>query len=599
MALNSNYTGFASPPQASLDSTTGHEFNHSIQFGYGALTGTNRPDDVFVEGGATWMEDEVFDNANDNYHYLWPDFKQDMGNYTSSPYPYWITFRGMTERYGTGSGGEGEQVMQDFWEEVSKQTTLDLNAMNKALQNRGTNLADAYHAYAIAVKFSKSCGGLYVLPYCFEEGAAYVSSEGLPPLAGQGGTISSIGGSFGGSIASNYALNWVVLPAGSSPYGITMNNTSAGGQMRTTIACDTGTSLELTPMPTVVSSGASTNLDSFDPSGCSQVVAVITNQQQTASDPSSSTLRSYTVQTGGTPPPMADLTVTKAGAGSGTVASLPAGISCGSDCSHSYNEGTDVTLTASPDAGSTFAGWSGACSGTSDCNLDMDSDKSVTATFDDGSPPSAPSLGSLPNFRARTTIPLDWSESSDPQTGIDHYSLEQQVAPPNQPFGPWEDGGTVSATSHDATGDPGHTYCFRASATNGAGLTSGWSETRCTSLPRDDRDLTASDSWELKTGANYYLGTFLLSTKRGQTLTEDVTAKRLSLVATRCPGCGTVKVFLDDELLKQISLANETLKKRRVLPIANFAEERAGTVTIKIISRAKPVQIDGLGASPL
>jgi len=53
------------------------------------------------------------------------------------------------------------------------------------------------------------------------------------------------------------------------------------------------------------------------------------------------------------------LTVTKAGTGSGTVTSSPAGINCGSTCSASYNSGTLVTLTATPASSSIFAGWSG------------------------------------------------------------------------------------------------------------------------------------------------------------------------------------------------------------------------------------------------
>ena len=52
------------------------------------------------------------------------------------------------------------------------------------------------------------------------------------------------------------------------------------------------------------------------------------------------------------------LTVTKAGDGAGTVTSNPAGINCGTDCNEIFwVEGTVVTLTATPAAGSTFAGY--------------------------------------------------------------------------------------------------------------------------------------------------------------------------------------------------------------------------------------------------
>ncbi|MEW6419929.1 MAG: fibronectin type III domain-containing protein [Nitrospirota bacterium] len=76
------------------------------------------------------------------------------------------------------------------------------------------------------------------------------------------------------------------------------------------------------------------------------------------------------------------LAVTKAGTGSGTVISSPAGISCGSDCSENYTSGTKVTLKATPSTGSTFTGWSGGgCTGTGSCLITMDADKTVTATF--------------------------------------------------------------------------------------------------------------------------------------------------------------------------------------------------------------------------
>jgi uncharacterized repeat protein (TIGR03803 family) len=73
------------------------------------------------------------------------------------------------------------------------------------------------------------------------------------------------------------------------------------------------------------------------------------------------------------------LSVTKSG--SGSVTSSPSGIDCGSACSTSFAAGTQVTLTATPASGSSFAGWGGACSGTGNCNVVMDASKSVSATF--------------------------------------------------------------------------------------------------------------------------------------------------------------------------------------------------------------------------
>src|SRR5207247_2737863 len=76
------------------------------------------------------------------------------------------------------------------------------------------------------------------------------------------------------------------------------------------------------------------------------------------------------------------LTVSKAGTGSGTVASTPAGISCGADCSASYASGTAVTLTAAPAADAIFTGWSGGCTGTGACAVTLSAATTVTATFD-------------------------------------------------------------------------------------------------------------------------------------------------------------------------------------------------------------------------
>jgi CARDB/Divergent InlB B-repeat domain len=102
------------------------------------------------------------------------------------------------------------------------------------------------------------------------------------------------------------------------------------------------------------------------------------------------------------------LTITRSGSGSGTVTSSPSGISCGSDCTHTYTVGTRVTLTASAASGSTFAGWSGnGCSGTGTCAVTVNGSMGVTAGFNSAASTSLPDLIiralSIPSTVSRTS----------------------------------------------------------------------------------------------------------------------------------------------------------------------------------------------------
>jgi len=87
------------------------------------------------------------------------------------------------------------------------------------------------------------------------------------------------------------------------------------------------------------------------------------------------------------------LTVTGGGNGSGKVTAPAVGeapaLSCSiqsgsyspSACDEAYGWKSNVTLTATADPGSSFAGWSGACSGTGTCKVMMVQSKDVKATF--------------------------------------------------------------------------------------------------------------------------------------------------------------------------------------------------------------------------
>jgi len=74
------------------------------------------------------------------------------------------------------------------------------------------------------------------------------------------------------------------------------------------------------------------------------------------------------------------LTVDAGGTGGGLITSIPVGIDCGTDCEEGYAQGTQVTLTPTPETGSAFAGWSGD----PDCTdgiVTMQSARSCVALF--------------------------------------------------------------------------------------------------------------------------------------------------------------------------------------------------------------------------
>jgi hypothetical protein len=97
------------------------------------------------------------------------------------------------------------------------------------------------------------------------------------------------------------------------------------------------------------------------------------------------------------------LTVTKQGSGTGTVTSSPAGINCGAVCDQTYANATPVTLTVTPDPGSIFTGWLGACSGVGTCNLNVSAATNVSATFG-------------PNIIAPLRIDVDANQAYDTLT---------------------------------------------------------------------------------------------------------------------------------------------------------------------------------------
>jgi hypothetical protein len=95
------------------------------------------------------------------------------------------------------------------------------------------------------------------------------------------------------------------------------------------------------------------------------------------------------------------LSVAKAGSGQGAITSKPAAIECGQACSAQLDAKTKLTLHATPTPSSTFSGWSGDCTGTKACRVQMNEARNVTATFTSNSP-SPQAKCRVPRLKGKT-----------------------------------------------------------------------------------------------------------------------------------------------------------------------------------------------------
>jgi 6-phosphogluconolactonase (cycloisomerase 2 family) len=209
------------------------------------------------------------------------------------------------------------------------------------------------------------------------------------------------------------------------------------------------------------------------------------------------------------------LTVSLAGSGSGGVSDGTGGIACPTGCSNAYTTDTLVTLSATPGSGSTFTGWSGACSGTGACRVTMNDDLSVTATFTStatsapGSP--TPVLTGAPS--AVTDGGAGFSGSVNPdglattayfQYGLDKKYSQVGASGPNytaqtQPQTVGSDFTTHGVGPATVTGlVPNALYHVRLVATNSAGTTFGQDVTFTTAAAPAPGSPTLGQTFNIK-----------------------------------------------------------------------------------------------------
>ena len=139
-------TQFPSSPRKSLKVTAAHEFFHAVQYAYDA-----EDDRWLMEATATWMEERLADDANDNRQYLPYGQAKDpsqpldsAGGGALNQYGNWAFFEFLSQRF-------GRDVVRQIWNRMAadKKSPDDYStrAVVKVLKKKG-GFAKVYAEFA-------------------------------------------------------------------------------------------------------------------------------------------------------------------------------------------------------------------------------------------------------------------------------------------------------------------------------------------------------------------------------------------------------------------------------------------------------------------
>jgi hypothetical protein len=153
--FDNNYSEavFGAAGQSALQVTAAHEFAHASQYAYDFLE-----DPWLLESTATWIEDEVYDNVNDNIQYLQaspiadPHLPLDTffpfdytGDNATFAYGTWVFMRYLSETYDPG-------VLVDIFERADGSAgapdDVSIRAVANVLTARGSSLSEVYRDFS-------------------------------------------------------------------------------------------------------------------------------------------------------------------------------------------------------------------------------------------------------------------------------------------------------------------------------------------------------------------------------------------------------------------------------------------------------------------
>ena len=174
MAMRNNYNGFPNTEIENIQVTAAHEFFHAIQYGY---DGYEKP--WLLESTAVWMEEEIYDDINDCYQYMYSWFNEPQKSLDhvggTHWYGSWIFFEYIDEHFG------GSDMIENIFDAGvntnSQNGDYSHEAIDDALLNIGSSFQEALNGMCIANIVMSSNPGNDAEIYSYEEAEDFPVDE--------------------------------------------------------------------------------------------------------------------------------------------------------------------------------------------------------------------------------------------------------------------------------------------------------------------------------------------------------------------------------------------------------------------------------------
>jgi hypothetical protein len=213
--------------------------------------------------------------------------------------------------------------------------------------------------------------------------------------------------------------------------------------------------------------------------------------------------------------------------------------------------------------------------------------------------PSSSVSGAASSYAGSSAVLVRWTASDlvSPVVSTDvRYRRADALGGGATSFRPWITASTARRATLDAV--PGHRYCFSSRARNEAGAVSGWSPEKCSVVPFDDRQLSATGAWARVSRDGFLRGTATRTSQKYAALTSAPGfVREVGVIASTGPNGGRVAVLVGGRRVGTISLVSATNRDRAFVMLPRLAERRYGPIRLVVLTSGRTVRIDGLAAS--